>query len=491
MGDITYEKINLGRVKGEDGKSAYQIWLEKGNTGTEEDFLANPLSNTNIKNAPNRSVNIIGNPDAPNTVTENSYDAAAFGSGNIANNREVFVHGFGNTVNGNFAHGEGFYNVAHADISHTEGQGNVVGDLAQVEIRDTGEGGHAEGYGNLVLGKYAHAGGKNNVAKGDYSNSDGVGGNDWANPDNSEIATTLTQFDEVQYIKSTQVGHGVSYTYSNNLTYLSGARFDSGTQVFSSFVNRLKNGDKVRVINSMGLEQILTVYSSGEDYIYVNGKVEWQPADSYIIVEALLTEERISSGTAGGVGSSVSGLHNYAMQDYQRVIGKYNKNKTNTLFEIGNGTSNEDRKNAFEVLEDGRAKIQSAPIDDDDIVRRDFVTRLPHHISLDSYEKEAWRSMIRGETRTLDIVQGSSVWGSTNGIFLGGIYVLRYKHNDVFFETVLWFPDEGRTQIRVQLSNELFLAVVFATASSGYVEFIDSNNAVVDTSGTLYFRAIG
>lgn len=30
---------NLGRVKGEDGKSAYEIWLEQGNTGSEQDFL--------------------------------------------------------------------------------------------------------------------------------------------------------------------------------------------------------------------------------------------------------------------------------------------------------------------------------------------------------------------------------------------------------------------------------------------------------------------
>lgn len=30
---------NLGRVKGENGKSAYEIWLEQGNTGTEQDFL--------------------------------------------------------------------------------------------------------------------------------------------------------------------------------------------------------------------------------------------------------------------------------------------------------------------------------------------------------------------------------------------------------------------------------------------------------------------
>lgn len=30
---------NLGRVVGADGKSAFQIWLEQGNTGSEQDFL--------------------------------------------------------------------------------------------------------------------------------------------------------------------------------------------------------------------------------------------------------------------------------------------------------------------------------------------------------------------------------------------------------------------------------------------------------------------
>ena len=36
---------------------------------------------------------------------------------------------------------------------------------------------------------------------------------------------------------------------------------------------------------------------------------------------------------------------------------------------VGNGTSDTDRKNAFTVLTDGRAKVQSAPTENDDIVR--------------------------------------------------------------------------------------------------------------------------
>lgn len=46
-----------------------------------------------------------------------------------------------------------------------------------------------------------------------------------------------------------------------------------------------------------------------------------------------------------------------------------NKNYYTTILEIGNGIDNSNRSNAFEVLYDGRAKVQSAPKDDNDVVR--------------------------------------------------------------------------------------------------------------------------
>ena len=52
------------------------------------------------------------------------------------------------------------------------------------------------------------------------------------------------------------------------------------------------------------------------------------------------------------------------------VVGVFNDDKANTQFEVGNGTSEADRKNAFEVLKDGRAKVQSAPVESDDVVRK-------------------------------------------------------------------------------------------------------------------------
>ena len=69
-------------------------------------------------------------------------------------------------------------------------------------------------------------------------------------------------------------------------------------------------------------------------------------------------------------GSHAEGDHTKTYRKYQHVEGTYNAYKSNALFIVGNGTPFSERKNAFEVLVDGRAKVQSAPIDNDDVVRK-------------------------------------------------------------------------------------------------------------------------
>ena len=76
------------------------------------------------------------------------------------------------------------------------------------------------------------------------------------------------------------------------------------------------------------------------------------------------------STEARGYASHVEGFATRTLEMYQHVEGVYNADNPNALHIVGNGTSEADRKNAFEVLEDGRAKVQSAPVDDDDVVRK-------------------------------------------------------------------------------------------------------------------------
>ena len=58
---------------------------------------------------------------------------------------------------------------------------------------------------------------------------------------------------------------------------------------------------------------------------------------------------------------------------YQFAAGKYTAENTNALFKIGNGTGDKNGKNAFEVLSDGRATVQTGPKDSNDIVIKSYI----------------------------------------------------------------------------------------------------------------------
>ena len=75
------------------------------------------------------------------------------------------------------------------------------------------------------------------------------------------------------------------------------------------------------------------------------------------------------STEARGYASHVEGFSTRTLEMYQHVEGVYNADNPNALHIVGNGTSEAARKNAFEVLKDGRAKVQSAPTESDDVVR--------------------------------------------------------------------------------------------------------------------------
>ena len=68
---------------------------------------------------------------------------------------------------------------------------------------------------------------------------------------------------------------------------------------------------------------------------------------------------------AGGYHANANGAHSFAHGYYvtaanglgQTVVGKYNDNKGNTLFEVGNGSADDARSNAFEVNTDNSVTI--------------------------------------------------------------------------------------------------------------------------------------
>ncbi len=63
-----------------------------------------------------------------------------------------------------------------------------------------------------------------------------------------------------------------------------------------------------------------------------------------------------------GKGAHTDGEGTIATADFQYVCGTYNANKPNTIFELGCGTSDAERRNAFEVYKDGTISIYGTKI---------------------------------------------------------------------------------------------------------------------------------
>lgn len=85
-----------------------------------------------------------------------------------------------------------------------------------------------------------------------------------------------------------------------------------------------------------------------------------------------------AGNTASHGNGGLIGLGLKTGKNEQVAVGTANEGKSDTVFEVGNGSYTQDasgaihitnRKNAFEVLSDGRAKVQTAPKDNNDVVR--------------------------------------------------------------------------------------------------------------------------
>ena len=125
---------------------------------------------------------------------------------------------------------------------------------------------------------------------------------------------------------------------------------------------------------------------TGSEAIGVNNIVEGQ--NSIAVGDSNKIEKANSSGAFGNSNEVKPHDNSYEMMTafalgrflknmYSRslVIGSYNDttwdaSKPDKLFQVGNGTAENARSNAFEVLADGRAKVNKAPEENNDVVRK-------------------------------------------------------------------------------------------------------------------------
>lgn len=265
---------------------------------------------------------------------------------------------------GDGSHAEGLNTKTYGNFSHTEGSGTIsIGRYSHAEGNETqtlgqyshsegihtisqGSGSHAEGYGTISYGQYSHSEGQYSYSVGDNSHAEG----------SYNVTGYRTQLidqftDSDGYITFTGITSNEYQLY-----------FQTGLTIF--------------VLNdSFGYthSSIISESTDNLDGSYTIKIADWIIGYVGYFVSAINSHNSHSEGfatmaygeyshseglftAAKGDGSHAEGYGTIAEHDYQNVVGKFNtvgETSDDTLFVIGNGTSNEDRSDIVTVNSTG------------------------------------------------------------------------------------------------------------------------------------------
>ena len=237
--------------------------------------------------------------DKPNAgVVDLGQNAISFGHDNVSVNEASYAEGKNNKAYGKYSHVEGKENEAHY-CAHAEGSNNkAIGNTS-----------HAEGTDNVAKNSNTHVEGRYTKAIGYASHAEGYG----ESQDNPNLA-------------------------EGNYSHVEGEKTKAkGTASHAEGMITIANG---KGAHTEGRETKTT-----NDYTHAEG---------YLSV-------------AGGIGSHAEGVGTETKNNGEHAEGRFNKsnsvapnegsNPKNTIHSVGIGTSDDDRKNAHEIMQDGKHYI--------------------------------------------------------------------------------------------------------------------------------------
>ena len=242
---------------------------------------------------------------------------------NVASGTSSHSEGALNVASGKAAHAEGLKNVASGPSSHVEGEANTAGgDCSHVEgylNETTKTGAHVEGKNNSSDAIYSHIEGINNTTRGEYSHIEGVGTSAIVT---LESATTESTLYKIQ-------GDKPEWLVDNDRVWIDGFG--------ELIIKKVYGGDPtwIKLPSKLGIGNKATI-----------------SAVIYPVKGGRLTR-------VNAIGSHVEGIGTITNNNAEHASGQHNKSTKSsdksqaTQFSIGIGTSDTDRKNAFEVKQNG------------------------------------------------------------------------------------------------------------------------------------------
>lgn len=248
------------------------------------------------------------------------------------------------------------------DIIHTEDPGSILNIV------------NGTGTDSIVM-KYSgetddtHFG---NTSTGESAAVFGEGNNNTANR-----ALLVGKLNTNSGVNSIQGGHG-NHNENNNV-------IQSGWECINKGTYSIQNG---WICENSGAYAIQNGYKNNNSAIYSTQNGEGN------VNSGLGSAQFGQYNTNTGNNVIQCGLYNNNSTDGAIVGGVYSKNTPNALLKIGNGTGKDDeyRRNAFEVLKDGRAKVYAAPKENYDVVRK---AELDKKVAVSTIDQEFFNSLYK------------------------------------------------------------------------------------------------
>lgn len=242
-----------------------------------------------------------------------------------------YARGFRNKAVLLGAYAEGCDNIAADRYAHAEGTGNIAYYCAHVEGKECkalGMCSHAENRSTLAKGDYSHVEGNLSKSNGIATHAEGY--NTEANADYSHTEGKLTKT------------RGL-YSHAEGQ--------ESETEGIAAHSEGKLNFANGNCSHAEGSENTVNAYNAHAEgwNNTANG-----PA-SHVGGGLSKSSENATYGFAHGKGAFSNALG-------QAAFGNYNIGRTNTVLEVGNGTSEENRSNAFEVYKDGSIAVGGVKI---------------------------------------------------------------------------------------------------------------------------------
>ena len=325
----------------------------------------------------------------------------AEGDTTLASGSQSHAEGKITFATGEHSHAEGHWTKAQGKSSHAEGQGISIdkpnlseGDYSHTEGYSThaqGNCSHAEGAYTIAIGNRTHAEGNETKAIGSASHAEGYltsayGANSYAG------GRETLAFAECSHAEGKRTLTG-SYTIDSSGNYI----FDekSGSYAHAEGENTIAEGKRSHAEGNT--TKALGESSHAEGFSTVASGVSAHAGGKYTIASG---EGSIASGcglkdhyiTSSGKGSFASGYCTEAQNTGEFACGKFNTSTSGkTLFSVGCGTSNDDRKNIIEVRgtdiilyyneEDGFVKLS-------DLLKKKLITVYDNdgNIKIDPYD---------------------------------------------------------------------------------------------------------